>query len=151
MKIAIGADHRGFELKSKLIPFLKGNGHHIIDFGTDSNESCDYPIIGYKVAKSVSKGESERGVLICMSGIGMSIIANKVPGVRAAICDTKADAELSREHNDANVIILSSKYIKDSPEEILKTWFSAAIKEERHKRRVNQIGDIEQKILRGEM
>lgn len=151
MKIAIGADHRGFELKSKLTPFLKIEGHQVIDFGTNSSAPCDYPIIGYNIAKSVSKGESERGVLICMSGIGMSIIANKVPGVRAAICDTKVDAELSRGHNDANVIIISAKFLKDNPEDILKVWFSTEISEERHKRRVNQIKDIEQKILRGEM
>lgn len=151
MKIAIGADHRGFELKAMLAPFLKSQGHRVKDFGTDSAESCDYPIIGYNVAKSVSKGESDRGILICMSGIGMSIIANKVPGVRAAICDTKADAELSREHNDANVIIISAKYVKDDPKEILKVWFNAGISEERHKRRVNQIKDIEQKILKGKM
>ena len=151
MKIAIGADHRGFELKSKLIPFLKKEGHEVVDFGTDSTESCDYPAIGYNVAKNVSKNESDRGVLICMSGIGMSIIANKVPGVRAATCDTKEDARLSREHNDANLIIISAKYIKDKPEDILKAWFKAEISEERHKRRVDQIKDIEHKILKGEM
>ncbi|MBL7069641.1 MAG: ribose 5-phosphate isomerase B [Candidatus Omnitrophica bacterium] len=151
MKIAIGADHRGFELKNRLTMFLKAEGHEVRDFGTDSAEPCDYPIIGYNVARSVSKGESEKGVLICMSGIGMSIIANKVPGARAAICDTKTDAELSREHNDANVIIISAKYVKDNPQDILKAWFKVRIKEERHKRRVDQIKEIERKILKGEM
>jgi len=151
MKIAIGADHRGFELKEKLKIFLKGEGHEVRDFGTDSAESCDYPIIGYNVARSVSKGESERGILICMSGIGMSVIANKVPGARAAICATETEAELSREHNDVNVIIISSNYVKDNPHAILKTWFKARIEEERHKRRVNQIKKIEEKILKGEM
>lgn len=151
MKIAIGADHRGFELKSKLTPFLKKEGHEVLDFGTDSSQPCDYPIIGYKVAKSVSKNEAERGILICMSGIGMSIIANKVPAVRAAICDTKKDAELSREHNDTNIIIISAKYVKEDPKDILRTWLKSEMKEERHKRRVNQIKDIEDKILKGEM
>jgi RpiB/LacA/LacB family sugar-phosphate isomerase len=151
MKIAIGADHRGFELKSRLAEFLKKEGHAVLDLGTDSTEPCDYPAIGYNVAKSVSKGASDRGILICMSGIGMSIIANKVPGVRAAMCDTKVDAELSREHNDANVIIISAKYVKDKPEDILRVWFKTEIAEERHKRRVEQIKEIEQKILRGEM
>lgn len=150
MKIAIGADHRGFELKSKLILFLKREGHDVIDFGTDSGESCDYPVIGYNVARSVARNESQRGILICMSGIGMSIVANKVPGVRAAMCDTKVDAELSREHNDANVIIISAAYVKDKPEEILKVWFKTDITEERHRRRVNQIKDIEKKIFKGE-
>ncbi|MDB4349404.1 ribose 5-phosphate isomerase B [Omnitrophica bacterium] len=151
MRVAIGADHRGYELKSKLIPFLKSEGHEVIDFGTNSGESCDYPAIGYNVARSLSKGESQRGILICMSGIGMSIIANKAPGVRAAICDSTCDAELSREHNDANVIIISSKYVKDKPEDILRTWFNTDITEERHKRRVSQIIDIEKKILKGEV
>ena len=151
MKIAIGADHRGFELKSKLISFLKDEGHTVKDYGTDSAEACDYPIIGYNVAKSVSKGESERGILICMSGIGMSIIANKVPGTRAAMCDTAVDAELSREHNDANVIIISAKYVQDSPKDILKIWLKTEAGGERHKRRVDQIKDIEKKILKGDM
>ena len=151
MKIAIGADHRGYELKSKLIPFLKREGHEVVDYGTDSSEPCDYPVIGYNVAKSLAKGGSDRGILICMSGIGMSIVANKVPGVRAAMCDTKENAELSREHNDANVIIISAKYIKDSPEDVLKIWLKTNITEGRHKRRVDQIREIEQKILKGEI
>lgn len=151
MKIAIGADHRGYELKMRLIAFLKKEGHDVADFGTDSTEPCDYPIIGYKVARAVSRNECARGILICMSGIGMSIIANKVSGVRAAICDTKEDAALSREHNDTNVIIISAKYVKDKPEDILKVWFSTDISEERHKKRVAQIIDIEKKILKGEM
>ncbi|NQT05928.1 MAG: ribose 5-phosphate isomerase B [Candidatus Omnitrophica bacterium] len=151
MKIAIGADHRGFELKSRLIAFLKKEGHQIKDCGTKSTDACDYPAIGYSVAKSVSSGESERGILICMSGIGMSIIANKVPGVRAAICRTKTDAQLSREHNDANVMVISAKYATDNPEDMLKCWFSADIRDVRHKKRVKQIMDIEKKILKGEM
>jgi len=151
VKIAIGADHRGFELKSKLISFLKDEGHAVKDYGTDSTKACDYPIIGYNVAKSVAKKESERGVLICMSGIGMSIIANKVPRTRAAMCNTIVDAQLSREHNDANVIIISSKYVQDNPRDILKIWLKTEAGEERHKKRVNQIKDIENKILRGEM
>jgi len=150
MKIAIGADHRGFELKGKLVAFLKKAGHEVIDFGTDSTESCDYPLIGFNVAKSAAKGESDRGILICMSGIGMSIVANKVPGARAAICDTRADAELSREHNDTNVIIISAEYVQDKPEDILKTWFAAEITEDRHKRRVDQIKEIETRVIKGE-
>lgn len=151
MKIAIGADHRGFELKSKLVAFLEKDRHEVMDFGTDSTESCDYPMIGYNVAKSVAKGESDKGVLICMSGMGMSIVANKVPGARAAICDTEADAGLSREHNDTNVIIISAKYVKDNPEDILKAWFKAEISEGRHKKRVGQIKEIETKIIKGEL
>lgn len=151
MRIAIGADHRGFELKSKLISFLKKQGHDLLDLGTDSTKPCDYPAIGYNVAKSVSSGKAKRGILICASGIGMSIIANKVPGVRAAMCSSKEDSQLSREHNDANIIIISAKFLKDNPEEMLKIWLKADITEDRHKKRVSQIKDIEGKILKGEM
>ena len=150
MKIAIGADHRGFDLKAKFMEFLKKEGHDVRDFGTCTNKPCDYPEIGYNVAKAVADKEADRGVLICASGIGMSIVANKVPGIRAAICDTAEDAELSREHNDTNVIIISAKYVKDSAQLILRTWFTREIKEPRHKRRVEQISDLEKKILKGE-
>ncbi|MFH1752576.1 MAG: RpiB/LacA/LacB family sugar-phosphate isomerase [Candidatus Omnitrophota bacterium] len=148
MRVAIGADHRGFELKSRLASFLKKEGHEVIDFGTDSQSPCDYPQIGFDVASSVAKGGSDRGVLICMSGIGMSIVANKAPGARAAICGTKTEAGLSREHNDANVIIISAQYVKDKPEDILKAWFEAEITEDRHKRRVDQIKDIEKRVFK---
>jgi len=151
MRIAIGADHRGYELKERLKCFLKKEGYAVTDYGTNSSEPCDYPAIGFEVARRVAGRKADRGVLICMSGIGMSIVANKVPGVRAAICDTAAAARLSREHNDANVIIISSKYAQDKPEDILKEWFAADITEERHKKRVAQIKDIEQKILRGDI
>lgn len=151
MKIAIGADHRGFELKARLTQFLKKEGHEVKDVGTLSKEPCDYPVIGYNVAKSVSKGESNMGVLICMTGIGMSIIANKVPGARAALCNTKETAGFSREHNDANVLIIPAKYVQDKPEEILKIWLKKENTEDRHKKRVSQINEIEQKILKGEM
>ena len=149
MKIAIGADHRGFELKSELIPFLKSQGYEVKDFGTDSASPCDYPFIAYDVAHSVSTGESDRGILICMSGIGMSIVANKLPNVRAAVCSTKIEAALSKQHNDANIIIVSAKYVQDDPRDILKAWLNAEITEERHKKRVDQIREIEEKILRG--
>lgn len=148
MKIAVGSDHRGYELKSKIIAFLKEKGHEIRDFGTDSAESCDYPLIAYNAARSVSKGESERGILICMTGLGMVMAANKVPGVRAARCDTAEEAKMSREHNDANVISLSAKYMKDKAEDILAVWLSTAFLGGRHQRRVDQIRDIEKKTMR---
>ncbi len=151
MKIAIGADHRGMELKTKLIDFLKSQGHTPLDLGTHSKEPCDYPLIGYNVAVSVSKKRAERGILICQSGIGMSIIANKVPGVRAALCHTKEAARFSREHNNANVIVIPAGFAKDDPQDMLKPWLSAEIKEERHKRRVKSIKELEEKILRGDL
>ena len=140
MKIAIGADHRGFELKTRLISFLKDEGHNVLDFGTDSSAPCDYPLIGYKVAKSLANGECRRGILICMSGMGMSMIANKVPGVRAAICDTAEDAKLSREHNDANVLCLGGRVIGPSlAEEIVLAFLAGAYQGGRHARRIAQI------------
>ena len=146
MKIAIGSDHRGYELKSRLIGFLKKEGHEVRDFGTGSTESCDYPLIGYNAARSVSSGESEKGILICMTGFGMVMVANKVPGIRAARCDTSEEAKLSREHNNSNVLSLSAEYAKDKPEDIIKAWLSASFAGGRHQKRVDQIKDIENKI-----
>ena len=146
MKIAIGSDHRGYELKLRLIPFLKKEAHEVKDFGTDSTESCDYPPIAYNVARSVSSGESERGVLICMTGFGMVMAANKVPDVRAARCDTVEEARFAREHNDSNIICLSAKYVKDKPEVILKAWISTSFSGGRHQKRVDQIKEIERKL-----
>jgi len=145
MKIAIGSDHRGYELKIKLISFLKEKGHEVKDLGTNSQESCDYPMIGYNVAKSVSSGESEKGILICMTGLGMVIVANKVKKVRAVRCDTSEEAKMSREHNDSNILSLAAKYIKDKPKEIVETWLSTAFIGGRHQKRIDQIKDIENK------
>ena len=148
MKIAIGADHGGYKLKNKLLKFLEAGGHVVADLGTHSSARCDYPPIGYKVAFSVSSGQFYRGILICKSGIGSSIVANKLPGIRAALCLTKLQARRSREHNDANVLALAANYLslKKACEIVdvwLKTEFSA---EPRHARRVRQIGNIERKI-----
>lgn len=147
MKIAIGSDHGGYELKSALIQFLKEEGHEVLDLGTHSKESCDYPLIGFEVAKAVSESKAERGVLICKTGVGMVIIANKVHGVRAAACYDVEMAKLAREHNDTNVIVLAASYTKSSlAKDILKAWLAANHTEERHARRVKQIKDIEKKI-----
>ena len=145
MKIAIGSDHRGYELKSKLTAALKKEGHEIKDSGTHSAESCDYPPIAYSVADSVSKGESRFGILICMTGLGMVMAANKVKGVRAARCDTAEEAKLTRQHNDSNVLALSSKYVKDDPAGIVKAYLLTDFEGGRHKKRVDQIIDIERK------
>jgi len=145
MKIVIGSDHRGVELKAKLVAFLKREGHEVEDVGTKSSESCDYPLIAYEVAKAVSKKEAERGILICMTGLGMVMAANKVPGIRAARCDTVEEAVLTREHNDANVLSISAKYVKDKPEEIVKKWLATKFAGGRHKRRIDQIEEIEEK------
>ena len=149
MKIAIGSDHRGYELKSKIIPFLKNEGHEVLDVGTNSSESCDYPMIAHDVSQSVSSGKADRGVLICMSGLGMVMAANKVAKIRAAKCDTAEEARLAREHNDPNVLSLSAKFARDKHEEILKAWLKTSFAGGRHQRRVDQISDIENGRIKG--
>jgi ribose 5-phosphate isomerase B len=147
MKIAIGSDHGGFELKKSVIGFLKDEGYEIEDLGTHSKDSCDYPMIGFEVAKAVAGGRAERGVLICKTGVGMVIIANKVHGVRAAACYDVDMAKSSREHNDCNVAVLAASYTSaDEAKNILKAWLAAEHIGDRHARRVDQIKDIESKL-----
>ncbi len=145
--IVIGSDHGGYELKTKIIEFLNKEGYQIKDFGTHSKESCDYPMIGFEVAKAVSEGNSGKGVLICKTGVGMAIIANKLHNVRAAACYDKDMARSSREHNDCNVIVLAAEYTDyKKAKEILKIWLGTKHLGERHERRVKQIKDIESKL-----
>lgn len=147
MKIVIGSDHGGYELKSKVMEFLKAEGHKVEDLGTHSKESCDYPLIGFDVAKAVGEGLAERGILICKTGVGMVIIANKVHGVRAAACYDADIAKLSREHNDTNVCVLAASYTDaKTAKDILKVWLATPHEGERHARRVKQIKDIETKL-----
>jgi ribose 5-phosphate isomerase B len=147
MKIAIGSDHGGYELKKEAMQFLKDEGYEVLDHGTHSKDSCDYPLIGFEVAKDVGEGRAEKGILICKTGVGMVIIANKVHGVRAAACYDVEMAKLSREHNDCNVIVLAANYTNSKKSaEILKAWLATEHSEERHARRVKQIKDIESKI-----
>lgn len=147
MKIAIGSDHGGYELKVKLTEFLKEQGCSVNDFGTHSKESCDYPLIGFEVAKAVSNNRAEKGVLICKTGVGMAIIANKLHGIRAAACYDVEMARSSREHNDCNIIVLAADYTDlKKAKDILKVWLKASHVEERHARRVKQIKDIETKL-----
>jgi ribose 5-phosphate isomerase B len=146
MKIAIGSDHGGYELKKTLVGFLEDGGYDVIDLGTHSKDSCDYPLIGFEVAKEVGEGRAERGVLICKTGVGMVIVANKVHGVRAAACYDADIARSSREHNDCNVAVLAASYTDaKKAKEILKAWLTAKHVGERHARRVCQIKDIESK------
>ncbi|MBN3038270.1 MAG: ribose 5-phosphate isomerase B [Candidatus Omnitrophica bacterium] len=147
MKIAIGADHGGYKLKSKLIKYLERHGHVIADLGTHSVQSCDYPAIGYKVASSVSLGVFPRGILICKTGIGFSMVANKLPGVRAGLCMTIQQARRSREHNNANVLCLAGSYLSlKKAQAIVKVWLKTEFAGGRHARRVRQITNIERRI-----
>lgn len=146
-KIAIGSDHGGFELKAKLVEFLKAQDYGIQDMGTHSKESCDYPMIGFEVAKAVSEGKADRGILICKTGVGMVIIANKLHGVRASACYDVDMAKSSREHNDCNVAVLAANYTDfKKSKEIIKAWLETEHAGDRHARRVKQIKDIESKL-----
>ena len=104
MKLAIGSDHVGFALKCVIVDYLEKQGHQVVDFGTDSEERTDYPIYGIRVAKAVASGQCQRGILICGTGVGISLAANKVKGIRAAVCSEPYTATLARQHNDANII-----------------------------------------------
>jgi ribose 5-phosphate isomerase B len=147
MKIAIAADHAGYSLKEALRQRLSAAGHEVLDFGTDSNESTDYPDYASAVGKKVASGEAARGILVCSTGIGMSIAANKVSGIRAALGASVEGVELTRSHNDANVIALGAKFL--SPDEasqlvdvFLKTEFDGG---SRHARRIEKIAAMERK------
>ena len=142
--IAIGSDHGGVELKDYLVSLLHAKDLDVSDLGTQGRESVDYPDFGRDVSLRVAKGEAERGILICTSGIGMSIVANKFPGVRAALVHDLDGARTSRQHNDANILVLSgAKTQKPAAREILETWLETPFAGGRHQRRVEQIMQIE--------
>lgn len=144
MKIAIGCDHGGFKLKLELVKFLKSARHSVKDFGSFDEKGSDYPIFGYKVAKAVGSGNFDRGILICKTGIGMAIIANKISGVRAAVIHDVKSAISSRNHNDCNVIVFGSRFIRQKKaKDILKVWLKTRALGGRHRRRVDQIKEIE--------
>ena len=147
MKIAIGCDHAGFALKNEITQILEGFNIEWEDFGTKDEESVDYPDFGEKVSSAVSKGNVDRGILICGTGIGMSIVANKFPGVRAALCSEDYSAKMSRLHNDANLLVLPGRVIdKETAMQIVKMWFKTDFEGGRHQRRLDKITDIEERI-----
>lgn len=141
--IAIGSDHAGYASKEKLKEYFENNITYK-DFGTESEESCDYPLIAERVAKLVANGECEKGILICGSGIGMSIVANKVKGVRAALCGNVELAKLSRMHNNANVLCLGARMTDfEEIKKIIKIFLETSFEGGRHQKRVDQISKIE--------
>lgn len=145
MKIALAADHAGFEEKEKLKSELDSLGVEYTDMGTDSNASVDYPDYARKVAEAVAKGDYERGILLCGSGAGMAIAANKVPGIRSAVAWNEEIARLSREHNNTNVLALAARFTADYEiKNIVKAWLDAEFDAGRHERRVEKITKIEQ-------
>ena len=148
MKIVIGSDHRGVEAKRRLVASLRGLGHDLQDLGTEGAESVDYPDFAFEVARAVGEGRAERGILICGTGIGMCIAANKVRGVRAAPCYDCITAEMSRRHNDANVLCLSADLLgADVIERLLRIWLEAEFEGGRHARRVEKIKRYEEEHM----
>lgn len=144
MHIAIGSDHRGFRLKERIVSLLLGAGHELDDEGTGSSESCDYPDFGARVARKVSQGLADRGILVCGTGIGMAIVANKFRGVRAAPCYDELSAELSRRHNDLNVLCLAANMTGERLiDQLVLTWLRTDFEAGRHARRVDKIGRLE--------
>ncbi len=144
MRIGVACDHGGFELKEELKAFLKSLGAEPLDMGTFSEESVDYPDFGVLVAEKVSRGELERGILICGTGIGMSMVANKFPRVRAALANDLYSSRCSREHNDANILTIGGRIVgKELAKEIVKVWLETPFSGGRHKRRLEKIEALE--------
>jgi ribose 5-phosphate isomerase B len=144
MKIAIASDHRGYSVKGKILALIVELGHEAIDMGTDSPESVDYPDFGVKVARAISEKAIDRGILICGTGMGMCITANKFPGVRACTCHDDLTAEMSRRHNDANVLCLSADLLGDRlVNRMVEIWLKTEFEAGRHARRIEKIGRIE--------
>ncbi|MDD2504190.1 MAG: ribose 5-phosphate isomerase B [Clostridia bacterium] len=137
MKIAIAADHGGFELKEKVKAYLQTNGYEVLDLGCNSDESTDYPQYGKNCGEAVMRGDAQRGIVVCGTGIGISIAANKVKGIRCALCTSTIMAEMSRKHNNANVIALGGRILEhDFALSILETWLNTEFEGGRHQRRV---------------
>lgn len=144
MKIAIGSDHRGYEVKRRIVSLLERLGHEPVDVGPTASESVDYPDYAFQVAQAVSSGRVDRGILICGTGIGMCIAANKVPGVRAAPCHDSITAEMSRRHNDANVLCLSADLLGgELLDRMVRIWLETEFEAGRHARRVEKITRFE--------
>lgn len=144
MKIAIGNDHAAVEMKFEIKKYLEEKGHEVVNFGTDTNDSCDYPIFGKKVADAVASGECDCGVLICGTGVGISIAANKVKGIRAAVCSDPVTAELTKRHNDANIIAFGARIVGiETAKKIVDAYLETEYEGGRHQNRIDIISDIE--------
>jgi ribose 5-phosphate isomerase B len=151
VKIFIGSDHAGYELKERIRVQLAGAGYDVEDYGTSNLESCDYPLIGLKVAEAVASQPETQGILICGTGVGMSIVANKVPGIRAALAYNNYVAQYSREHNNANILVLPGRVVGvDMAMAMVKAWLGARFAGGRHQRRLSQIQAMEEKYARPE-
>lgn len=144
--IAVGSDHGGFALKSEIIKHLENKGYDVKDFGTCDNNSVDYPDYALAVSEAVISGECDRGILVCGTGLGISIAANKVPGIRAAVCTDSFMARMSREHNNANILALGERVVGTGVAlDIVDTWINTEFAGGRHKARIDKISEIEKK------
>ncbi len=144
MKIAVGNDHAATELKFVIVDYLKELGHEVVNFGTDGSESCHYPEFGEKVGLAVAAGEVDCGILICGTGVGISIAANKVPGVRAAVCSDCATARLVKQHNNANILAFGARIVgSELAKDIVKAYLDAEFLGGRHQTRIDMIHEIE--------
>ena len=144
MKMPMGSDHGGFDLKEQIKAWLQENGHEVVDFGCHSKESCDYPDFGAAAARAVASGQCERGIVICTTGIGISITANKVKGIRCALCSDPWSAEMTRRHNDANMLAMGAGVVGPLlAQRIVEAFLSFAFEGGRHQRRVNKIMAVE--------
>ena len=149
MKIAAACDHGGLQLKRALVRYLTSKGHEVIDFGTDTEESCDYPDYALPAAEAVAAGRCERGILVCGTGIGVSLVANKVPGIRCAHCHDTYSAKYTRLHNDANMLAFGQRVIGEGlMEEIVDVFLSTDFEGGRHQRRLDKLAAIEAKYFR---
>ena len=147
MKIALGADHGGFHLKNQIRDKLTAAGHEVRDFGTNSADSTDYPDYAAPVAHAVASGDAERGILVCGSGVGMAIAANKVRGIRAALGVSPEQVALIRQHNDANILTLGERFVQEpAAEELVKIFLETAFEAGRHTRRVEKISELEKEL-----
>jgi ribose 5-phosphate isomerase B len=145
MRIAIGSDHRGFEAKQQIQAIITQSGHECIDFGTNDSSPVDYPDTAYLATRAVAENEADRAILVCATGIGMSIAANKILGIRAAVCHDELNARISRDHNDANVLCVSGDQVGEVLlRKIVEVWLNTEFSGGRHLRRVNKITAIEQ-------
>jgi ribose 5-phosphate isomerase B len=150
MRIAVAADHAGYQLKQDLLAYVRGLGHDVIDLGTDSTEPVDYPDYAEAVAKAILEGEAERGILVCGSGVGASVAANKLPGIRAAICHDTYSAHQGVEHDDMNVLVLGARVVgAELAHELVRAFVQAAFSgEDRHRRRLRKVLAIEARYMK---
>lgn len=151
MKIAIGNDHAAVEMKNDIKAYLEEKGHEVVNYGTDTSESCDYPVYGEKVAVAVANKEADLGILICGTGVGISLAANKVEGIRAVVCSEPYTAKLSREHNNTNVLAFGARVIGiETAKMIVDEWLNAEFMGGKHERRIEMVMDIERRKIHGD-